>query len=127
MLQPRLVSYIRKRPVAIIFEQMRRRLLPSRKSLQPPSIHQKNIQPSVVVVIVKSYSTTRRLQQIFVFVLPAKNRLGIQPRFLSHIHKTQSQWSSSHRRSGRRGNALRYLTPQSLNTSRTRETQYVFE
>src|ERR1700676_519076 len=106
---------------------MRRRLLPRRKSFQPPSIHQKNIQPPVVVVIVKSHSTTRRFQQIFIFVLPAKNRLGVQPRFLSHIHKTQSQWSSRHRRNGRRGNALLYLMPPSLNISRTRKTQYVFE
>src|ERR1700736_4261307 len=99
MLQPRLVSYVRKRSVAIIFEQMRRRLLPNRKSLQPPSIHQKNIQPSVVVVIVESHPAACRFQQIFIFVLPTKNSFGVQPRLFCNIQKTQSQGTSRNRSS----------------------------
>src|ERR1700737_1653361 len=107
---------------------MRRRLLPNRKSLQPPSIHQKNIQPSVVVVIVESHPAACRFQQIFIFVLPTKNSFGVQPRLFCNIQKTQSQGTSRNRSSSsRRGGDLLNFAPHSLDISRTRETQNVFE
>ena len=90
MRQSRLHRHIRKRSIAIIFEKVRRRLRPFRKSLQPPPIHQKNIQPPIIVVVVERHSAAGRLQQIFILVLSAKNRLGVQPRFFRHIDKTQA-------------------------------------
>ena len=91
MHQPGFHRHIRKRPVAIILEQVRGRLLPLRKSFQPPAIHEKNIQPPVVVVVVKRHAASGRFQQIFVLVLAAKNRLGVQPSFFRNVQKTQPQ------------------------------------
>ena len=50
---------------------MRSRLLAGWKSFEPPTVHQKNVQPAVVVVIVKCNAAAGGFEQIFVFVLAA--------------------------------------------------------
>ena len=73
------------------------RLLPLRKALQPRAVHQENIQPAVVVVVVKRHAATGRLQQIFILVLAAKNGFGVQPSLLSQ-YQGRSRRAKPHRR-----------------------------
>src|SRR5258708_19319152 len=51
--------------ITIVFEQMRRWLLSGGKTFQAPAVYQKNIQPAVVVVVIKSDAATCGLQQVF--------------------------------------------------------------
>src|SRR5690242_14466870 len=81
---------VRESAVAIIFKKMRDRLLPLGKSFEAPAIHEKNIEPVVVVVIVEGGAATRCFEKIFVFVLAAVNRFYIQPGFASDIQKTHA-------------------------------------
>src|SRR5207253_246140 len=57
------------------------------KAFQPPSIHDKNVRPTVVVIIVKSDAATRGLEQILIFVLPAEDCLHVQAGFTSDIYE----------------------------------------
>ena len=67
-----------KGSVAIVFEKMRRRRLSCGKTFEARAVHQKNIQPAVVVVIVESDAATGRFEQIFVFVFAAEKRFDVQ-------------------------------------------------
>ena len=71
--------HVGKRAVTIILEEMRGGLLARRKSLEAPAVHEKDIEPAVVVVIVKGDSTAGSFKQIFVFVLAAIDCYGVQP------------------------------------------------
>src|SRR5690348_15003855 len=83
---------VRESAVAIIFEKMRNRLLPLGKSLQTPAIHEKNVEPVVVVVIVKGGAATGGFKKIFVFVFAAVNRFRIQTGFASDIQKADADF-----------------------------------
>src|SRR5208282_6898916 len=65
--------------VTIVFEQTAMRLLTLGESFQPPSIHKKNVQPAIVVVIVERQPATRRLQQILILAYVAVNRFDVEP------------------------------------------------
>ena len=47
-------SNVGKSSIAIVFEKMRDRFVAGLKSLKPRTVHQKNVEPAVVVVIVES-------------------------------------------------------------------------
>src|SRR5881275_896076 len=64
--KPGLHGDISEGSIAIIFEEMRGRFLASWKSLKPPAVHQKNVQPTVIVVVVESNPAARGFKQIFV-------------------------------------------------------------
>src|SRR6185295_10303054 len=49
--------------VAIVLEEMGSRLLSSGEALQAPAVDQKNIQPAIIVIIVKRHAATRGLQK----------------------------------------------------------------
>src|SRR6516165_8054623 len=91
MQQPRFRGYVGERSVAIVLEQTVRGRLIRRKSLETRSVHQENIEPAIVVVVVERHTTPGRLQQIFVLVLPAENSRRFQSRFLRDIHETNAQ------------------------------------
>src|SRR5256884_1821661 len=54
--------------VSIIFEEMGRWLLALGETFQARSVHQENVEPAVVVVIIKSNAAASGLKQIFVLV-----------------------------------------------------------
>src|SRR5579872_1583108 len=83
----RLHGNVSESSVAIVFEKVRRRFFAGRKSLEPPAIHQKNIQPAIVVVVVESQSATGGFEQIFIFMLAAVNGFGIQPGSAAYVNE----------------------------------------
>src|SRR2546427_6203749 len=96
---------------------MRRRLLAPGETFQPRSIHQENVEPAVVVVIIKSNAAASGLKQIFVLVLAAVDCFGIQPRLAGDIDKTYAeiggfwrgrslQWRAAPGRAGQREDVL---------------------
>jgi hypothetical protein len=70
---------------------MRSAFLSSGKSFETPAIHQKNIQPAVVVEIVESYAATGGLEEIFVLVLPTENRFGVEAGFARDVEKCHAE------------------------------------
>src|SRR2546429_395345 len=74
---------------------MTNRLLPFGESLKSPSVHEKDVEPSIVIVVVESDAAAGGLEKIFVLVFPAKDGLGVQPGLPSDIHKTQAQWQAT--------------------------------
>ena len=77
--------------VSIIFEEMGRWLLALGETFQARSVHQENVEPAVVVVIIKSNAAASGLKQIFVLVLAAVDCFGIQPRLAGDIDKTYAE------------------------------------
>ncbi len=74
-------GHVGESAVAIIAKKMRSRLAAGGKAFQPRAVHEKNIEPAVVVVIVEGDAAARGFQQIFVFVLAAENCFRIQSGF----------------------------------------------
>src|ERR1700749_3811204 len=62
MFQTRARSYVSERSIPIILEQMASWLLSRWEPLQSPSVHEKQIKPAVIVVVVKSQPTASGLQ-----------------------------------------------------------------
>src|SRR5947199_161790 len=93
MQQASLRSHVHERAVAIVLKQVGRGSLAGGKTLKPRAIHEENIQPTVVAVIVECDATTGRLQQILVFVLTAEDRLYIQPRLASYVDEINAEAS----------------------------------
>ena len=77
--------------VAIVLEQIADRFFARGETLKAPAIHQKDIQPAVVIEVVKSGAASGGLQQIFVLVHSAENDLGVQARFARHIDELHVQ------------------------------------
>src|SRR5437667_6011710 len=77
--------------VSIIFEEMGRWFLALGETFQARSVHQENVEPAVVVVIIKSNAAASGLKQIFVLVLAAVDCFGIQPRLAGDIEKTYAE------------------------------------
>src|SRR5437016_5615970 len=73
---------------------MANRLLPFGESLKPPAVHEKDVEPSIVIVVVESDAAAGGLEKIFVLVFPAKDGLGVQPGLPSDIHKSHAQWGA---------------------------------
>jgi len=48
-------------------------LVAGREPFEPSSIHQEDVEPPVVVVVVKGDAATSRLEQVFVLVFAAEN------------------------------------------------------
>ncbi len=51
----------------------------ARKAFQPPAVHQENIEPAIVVVVVKREAAAGCFEKILVLVLAAVDRLDGQP------------------------------------------------
>ena len=67
---------------------MRDGLLPFGKAFEAPAVHQKNIQPIVVVVVVEGDAAACCFQQIFVFVFAAENCFCVEAGFARDIDET---------------------------------------
>src|SRR5215468_12025011 len=66
-------------------------LLARGKTFKPPSIYNKNVQPAIVVIVIKSNAATSSFQQVFVFLLSAKNGSCFEPRLAGNIDKGNTQ------------------------------------
>ena len=56
--------------VAIVLEEVAMRLLAGGKSLQPPAVHQEQIEPAIVVVVVEGQAAAGGFKQILVVNSP---------------------------------------------------------
>src|SRR5215469_1328231 len=83
-------GHVGKCPVAVILEEMRDRFLSLWETLQAGTIHHKNVEPAIVIVVIKRNSTTRRFEQIFILVLATKESLDVQARLLRHIDEADA-------------------------------------
>lgn len=94
VLQAGAYRHICKGTVAVVFEQMALRLLPFGKAIKTPSIDKENIEPVVVVVIVKGHSAAGRFEEVFISVFPAVNGLRIQAGLARYVNEADAQRSS---------------------------------
>jgi len=69
---------------------MAHRLLPLRKALKPPAIHQEDIEPIILIVVKECNSASGRLKEVLVGVLATINGLDIQPGLPRNIYKADS-------------------------------------
>src|SRR5579872_4656152 len=77
--------------VAIIAEKMRSGFTACREAFEARAVYQKNVEPSVVVVIVKGNPASRCFQQIFVLMFAAVDGLRIQTGFARDVEKADAQ------------------------------------
>ena len=91
MRQTRFGSHVYKRAVAIIFEKMRCGLLARGKAFETRTIHQENVEPTVVVIVVEGDTTASRFQQILVLVFAAENSFHAQAGVPGHIDKAHAE------------------------------------
>ena len=90
MAQSSFCGHVGECAVAIVLEQMRRGFVSRGKAFQSRAIHQKNVEPAVVVVVVEGHSAAGGLQQIFVLMFSAKNGFHVQTGFAADIYKADA-------------------------------------
>src|SRR5260370_37877619 len=77
--------------VAVIFEKMRSWFLPRGKTFEAPAVHEKNILPTVVVVIVEGDAAGGGFEKISVFVFAAEKGFGVEARFARDVEESDTQ------------------------------------
>src|SRR5712692_4716258 len=78
MKEARFGGDIRESSIAIVFEKVIGGFLACWKTFQARAVHEENVQPTVVVVIVESDATARGFEKVFVLVLAAKNGFDVE-------------------------------------------------
>src|SRR6476646_8156739 len=71
---------------------MRNWFLALGKSFEAPAVHQENVQPVVVVIVVESDSATSCFKQIFIFAFAAENCFCVATGFASDVDKTDADF-----------------------------------
>src|SRR5260370_34797091 len=101
-------------------EQAGDRFVSGGKSFEARAVHQKNVEPAVVVVVVERDSAARGFEQAFVLVFAAEDRFDVKARFASDVHETDPQRSARLQRFDRRfcwwGGPRPQRTPQPQHT-----------
>src|ERR1035441_3710872 len=91
---------------------MAQRLFARRETFQAPAVHQEDIQPAIVVVIIESQAAAGGFEKIFILTLAAIDGLYGQARLFDHIHKTKTERRALDWRLGspRGGHGFRVVT-----------------
>src|SRR5579872_1310828 len=66
---------------------MARWFFPFRESLQSPAIHQKDVEPSIAIVVIKGDSAAGSLKQVFVFLCSTEDGFRMQAGLASDVSK----------------------------------------
>src|ERR1019366_4066155 len=74
------------------------RLLTRREAFQAPAVHQEDIQPTIVVVIIETQATAGSFQKIFVLSLAAIDGFHGQAGFFDNIYETEAERGALNRR-----------------------------
>jgi len=82
---------IGKRAVAIVLKQMAGWLFRFGKSFEMLAIHEEDVEPSIVVVVVKCDSAAGCLEKIFVLLHSTENGLGVQTCLASNIDERNTE------------------------------------
>src|SRR5579862_9612740 len=61
------------------------------KALKPGTVHQEDIEPAIVVVIVKSDAASGGFEEIFIFVFAAEDGFRIQTRFTANVQEADAK------------------------------------
>src|SRR5271157_1045947 len=77
--------------VTIVAKQMRSGFTAGGKTFQARPVHQKDVEPSVVVVIVEGYAASGGFEQVLVLVLSAEDGLHVQPGFAGNVDEADCQ------------------------------------
>src|SRR5579871_645650 len=85
-------GYIRKCSVAVVAEQVRRGFASDRKSFDLRTIHNEDVEPAIIVVVVEGDAASGSFEQILILVVSSKDRLYVQSRFARDIHKVNAQF-----------------------------------
>src|SRR5579872_3789 len=72
---------------------MARWFFPFRESLQSPAIHQKDVEPSIAIVVIKGDSAAGSLKQVFVFLCSTEDGFRMQAGLASDVSKRHTQGS----------------------------------
>jgi len=107
MMQAGFGSDISEGAVAIIFEKMRNRFLASRKTFETPAVDEENIQPAVVVVIIKSDTAAGGFEKVFVFVFASENGFRVQAGLARNVEEGNTRIAGRSRSSLLRRRTLR--------------------
>src|SRR5271155_318713 len=102
---------VRKRAFTIVFEEVAGWLLTFCESFETPAVHEKNIEPAILVVVIEGNSAAGGFEEIFVLAFAAINCLRIQAGLRCHIDKLQAKRRTfdGGMRSWRRGHGFRVV------------------
>ncbi len=70
---------------------MRSRLGTGRKTFEPRTVYEKNIEPAIVVVVVKRNPAAGSFQKVYVLVLTAENCLRVEPGLAPNVDEANAQ------------------------------------
>ena len=91
VLEPSLERDVGESAVAIVLEQVVERLFARWKAFEPRTVDQKNVEPAIVVVVIERDAAASGLEQVFVLVLAAKDRLGVESGFFCNVDKGDAE------------------------------------
>ncbi len=115
-----------ERAITIVAKQVRSRLASDGKALQPRPVHQKNVEPTVVVVIVEGNAAARGFEQIFILVFAPVDRFGVQSGLTCDVEKAHAQIAAVDRRFVSRGSGFLLRRTRSQ-PARTGHRQHAFQ
>src|ERR1700733_8441598 len=78
VLQSRTDRHIGEGSIAIVLEETTVRFLALRKTLQPPAIDQKEIDPAIVIVVVEGQATASSFKEVFIGEFAAVDCLNVE-------------------------------------------------
>ncbi len=88
-------------------------LVSSGKIFQAPTVHQKNVEPAILIVVVERNTATGGFQEVLVLILVAIDGFRVEARPSRHIDKLHPEWGIHDRgwRPGRHGFGLAVVGP----------------
>src|ERR1700689_3287917 len=84
-------GHVSESTVPIVAKQMRSRFRARGKALESRSVHQKNVEPAIVVVIVEGNAAAGSFQEIFVLVLAAEDGFRVEAGLSGDVEKPDAQ------------------------------------
>ena len=92
--------------VAIVFVEMGAGFLASGKAFEAGAVDEEDVEPAVVVVVVKSYAAAGGFEEVFVFVFTAEDGFGVEAGFFGDVYEVYAErrscygWSRGRRTRG---------------------------
>ena len=86
-----------KVPSRLFLKQVIERLFAFRKTFEAGSVHEEDVEPAIVVVVVEGDTTSGGFKQVFILVLAAESGDGIQSGFFGDIDERNTQVCSGSR------------------------------
>src|SRR5579863_5123397 len=121
-----LQSHVGESSVAIVAEKMRSWFVAGGEALKARSVHQKYIEPAIVVVVVEGNAASSSLEQIFILVLAAVDGLGIQAGLACNVEEGDSQVAARCRLLFRRTSFLQWWRTRAQ-PARASQREHAFE